>query len=98
MYSWSLEEFGVLSVWCPTPANHSGISVNHKPYQIPGFVTLCYVLIGKNTLNSRMFSQPILGQPSDSAGGTFKRYLLNEAKAGNSKLISELSIYGIHYS
>ena len=24
MYSWSSEDFGLLSVWCPTPANHSG--------------------------------------------------------------------------
>ena len=27
------------------------------------------------------------GQPSDSAGGTFKRFLLNEARAGNSKIL-----------
>ena len=47
-YSWSLEDFEVLSVWCPTPANHSG-------------------------------------QPSDSAGGTFKSFLINEARAGNTR-------------
>ena len=28
-----------------------------------------------------------LGQPSDSAGGTLKRYLTNEAKAGNCKFV-----------
>ena len=31
------------------------------------------------------FNMYILGQPSDSTGGTFKRYLTNEAKAGNCK-------------
>ena len=35
-----------------------------------------------------LFILNISGQPSDSAGGTFKSFLLNEAKAGNSKYIS----------
>ena len=29
----------------------------------------------------------LTGQPSDSSGGTFKRWILNECKAGHCKLI-----------
>ena len=34
-----------------------------------------------------------IGQPSDSAGGTMKRYLTNEAKAGNRKLKYKIFLY-----